>query len=147
LQAQDETALPISINCWPSENGEAGCDVNIEYELEQTDLELNDVRINIPLPMGCAPVVSEYDGQYSHEARRNMLVWSLPLIDASTKSGSMEFSAPSSIPSDFFPLHVSFSSKTPYAKIKVSEVLLVEDESPVKHSVETVFLTDNYQVV
>lgn len=93
--------------------------MNIEYELEQADLELNVVEINIPLPMGCNPVVGECDGQYVHEARRNMLVWSLQLIDASTKSGSMEFSAPSSNPADFFPLHVSFSSKTPYAKIKV----------------------------
>lgn len=30
---------------------------------------------------------------------------------------------------------------------QVSEVLLVEDESPVKYSVETVFVTDNYEVV
>ncbi|KAG7206469.1 hypothetical protein KM043_003814 [Ampulex compressa] len=147
LQAQDETALPLSINCWPSENGEGGCDVNIEYELEQIDLELNDVRIDIPLPMSCNPIVSECDGQYTHEARRNVLVWSLPLVDATTKSGSMEFSAPSTTPSDFFPLHVSFSSKTSYAKIKVSEVLLVEDESPVKYSIETVFFTDSYEVV
>ncbi|XP_015594789.1 coatomer subunit delta [Cephus cinctus] len=147
LQAQDDTALPISINCWPSENGEGGCDVNIEYELEQDDLELNDVQINIPLPIGCNPVVNECDGQYNHESRRNTLVWSLPLVDASTKSGSMEFSAASSTPSDFFPLHISFSSKTSYAKIKVTEVLFVEDESPVKYSVETVFFTDNYEVV
>lgn len=147
LQAQDETALPISINCWPSENGEGGCDVNIEYELEQANLELNDVQINIPLPMGCNPVVGECDGQYTHEARRNTLVWSLPIVDASAKSGSMEFSAPSSTPSDFFPLHVSFSSKTSYVNIKVTEVLLVEDESPVKYSVETVFFTDSYEVV
>ncbi|XP_053974641.1 coatomer subunit delta [Hylaeus anthracinus] len=147
LQAQDETALPISINCWPSENGEGGCDVNIEYELEQVNLELNDVQINIPLPMGCTPIVSECDGQYTHEARRNTLVWSLPIVDATAKSGSMEFSAPSSTPSNFFPLHISFSSKTSYVNIKVSEVLLVEDESPVKYSVETVFFTDNYEVV
>lgn len=147
LQAQDETALPISINCWPSENGEGGCDVNIEYELEQINLELNDVQINIPLPMGCNPIVSECDGQYTHEARRNTLVWSLPVVDATTKSGSMEFSAPSSTPADFFPLLVSFSSKTSYVNIKVTEVLLVEDESPVKYSVETVFFTDNYEVV
>ncbi|XP_076277003.1 coatomer subunit delta [Lasioglossum baleicum] len=147
LQAQDETALPISINCWPSENAEGGCDVNIEYELEQVNLELNNVQINIPLPIGCNPIVSECDGQYTHEARRNMLVWSLPIVDASAKSGSMEFSAPSSTPSDFFPLNVSFSSKTSYVNIKVMEVLLVDDESPVKHSVETVFFTDNYVVV
>lgn len=147
LQAQDETALPISINCWPSENGEGGCDVNIEYELEQFNLELNDVQINIPLPIGCNPIVSECDGQYTHESRRNTLVWSLPVVDATTKSGSMEFSAPSSTPADFFPLLVSFSSKTSYVDIKVTEVLLVEDESPVKYSVETVFFTDNYEVV
>ncbi|XP_035720393.1 coatomer subunit delta-like [Vespa mandarinia] len=147
LQAQDETALPISINCWPSENGEGGWDVNIEYELEQDDLELNDVNINIPLPIGCTPIVSSCDGQYTHETKKNILVWTLPLVDASTKSGSMEFSAPSSTSADFFPLHVSFASKTSYAKIKITEVLLVEDESPVKHSIETVFFTDNYEVV
>ncbi|CAK9803782.1 Coatomer subunit delta [Anthophora quadrimaculata] len=145
LQAQDETALPISINCWPSDNGEGGCDVNIEYELEQVNLELNDVQINIPFPMGCNPIVNECDGQY--EIRRNTLLWSLPVIDATTKSGSMEFSAPLCTPADFFPLAVSFSSKTSYVNIKVTEVLLVEDESPVKYSVETVFFTDSYEVV
>ncbi|KAI8433646.1 hypothetical protein MSG28_015651 [Choristoneura fumiferana] len=40
---------PISVNCWPSE-GAGGCDVNIEYELEQEHLTLSDVHINIPLP-------------------------------------------------------------------------------------------------
>lgn len=38
------------VNCWPSENGQGGCDVNIEYELEHEKLELNDVCITIPLP-------------------------------------------------------------------------------------------------
>ena len=42
----------ISVNCWPSENGQGGCDVNIEYELEQSleHLELEDVVITIPIP-------------------------------------------------------------------------------------------------
>jgi hypothetical protein len=137
--------------------------------LEQTDLELNNVQINIPLTTGSNPIVSECDGEYSHEARKNILVWYLPIIDASTKSGSMEFSVPNSRPLDFFPLHISFTSKTAYAKIKVSfnklcililhidsiylillqvnEVTLVEDDSPVKYSVETIFFTDNYEVV
>ncbi|KAF7394051.1 hypothetical protein HZH68_010870 [Vespula germanica] len=145
--ACQEWELFRKLNCWPSENGEGGWDVNIEYELEQDDLELNDVNINIPLPIGCTPIVSSCDGQYTHETRKNILVWSLPLVDASTKSGSMEFSAPSSTSADFFPLHVSFASKTSYAKIKITEVILVEDESPVKHSIETVFFTDNYEVV
>lgn len=37
------------VNCWPSESG-SGCDVNIEYELQEDSLELNDVVIAIPLP-------------------------------------------------------------------------------------------------
>lgn len=40
----------VSVNCWPSENGQGGCDVNIEYELEQENLELKDVVITIPIP-------------------------------------------------------------------------------------------------
>lgn len=40
----------FAVNCWPSENGQGGCDVNIEYELEHSHLELNDVTIHIPLP-------------------------------------------------------------------------------------------------
>lgn len=37
------------VNCWPSEN-DGQCDVNIEYELLQENLELNDVVISIPVP-------------------------------------------------------------------------------------------------
>ena len=115
-----KNVLFLLVNCWPSENGDGGCDVNIEYELEHIELELNNVQISIPLPSGCNPVVGECDGQYSHEARRNTLLWTLPLVDSSMKTGSMEFSAPHSNPSDFFPLRVTFSSKMPYAKIKVN---------------------------
>ena len=50
FQTQDESNLPVSINCWPSDNGQGGCDVNIEYELEQEHLELNDVVVSIPIP-------------------------------------------------------------------------------------------------
>ena len=44
------STLYFSVNCWPSENGQGGCDVNIEYELEQSQLELQDVVITIPIP-------------------------------------------------------------------------------------------------
>jgi hypothetical protein len=48
--SKDESALPISINCWPSASGEGTVDVNIEYEMERSDLELKDVVISIPYP-------------------------------------------------------------------------------------------------
>jgi hypothetical protein len=37
------------VNCWPSEN-DGQCDVNIEYELQQEEMELKDVVITIPVP-------------------------------------------------------------------------------------------------
>ncbi|KAL1124039.1 hypothetical protein AAG570_001809 [Ranatra chinensis] len=146
-QTQDDSALPFTINCWPSENGQGGCDVNIEYELQHTQLELNDVNINIPLPIGCSPVVTECDGEYKHESRRNILQWVLPVIDSSNKSGALEFSAATAIPSDFFPLTISFVSKQPYADLKSIEATHVDDDSPVKFSSETVFYTEKYEIV
>lgn len=71
------------------------------------------------LRIGCNPVVSECDGHYEHEARKNQLIWSLPIIDSTNKTGSLEFSAPKAIPNDFFPLTLYFTSKSSFAKIKV----------------------------
>lgn len=50
LHSTDDSFVPLQINCWPSEAGDGSCDVNIEYELAQADLELTDVNIIIPLP-------------------------------------------------------------------------------------------------
>lgn len=70
FQTQDENLIPLNsdilqitivlktfqnfstfiVNCWPAENGRGGCDVNIEFELQDDRLELNDVVIAIPLP-------------------------------------------------------------------------------------------------
>ena len=41
--------LKISVNCWPTENKNGGCDVNIDYELQDDNLELINVVIVIPL--------------------------------------------------------------------------------------------------
>lgn len=146
-QTQDESAIPLTINCWPSENGDGGCDVNIEYELEHTRLELQDVCIAIPLPMGVQPAVGECDGTYNYDSRRHLLQWNLPIIDASNKAGSLEFSVASSIPGDFFPLQVSFASKTSYADLRAHDIVTVDDETPVKFSSETFLFVDKYEIV
>lgn len=146
FQSQDESCIPLSINCWPSENGQGGCDVNIEYELEHEDMELNDVCITIPLPMGTTPIVNECDGDYNHDTRKNVLMWNLPIIDSSNKSGALEFSA-TALPGDFFPVQVNFVSKRSYANLKITSVLLVDDDSPVKFSADAIFFTDKYEIV
>merc|ERR1719323_2484521 len=148
LQTTDESNIPLSINCWPSENGQGGCDVNIEYELEQgvEHLELEDVVITIPIPHGVnAPVVAENDGDYTFD-KRNGLQWRLPVIDATNKTGSMEFSCGGN-PDDFFPVHVSFFSKKTYSQIKLLDCMDVNNETPVKHSSEVTFYPEKYDIV
>eukprot|EP00096_Caligus_rogercresseyi_P002137 TRINITY_DN1402_c0_g1_i1.p1 TRINITY_DN1402_c0_g1~~TRINITY_DN1402_c0_g1_i1.p1 ORF type:complete len:547 (+),score=176.22 TRINITY_DN1402_c0_g1_i1:62-1642(+) len=146
FQTSDKDHIPLSINCWPSDNGQGGCDVNIEYELENSNLELNDVVISIPIPHGAgSPVVAECAGDYTYE-RRGVLLWQLPLIDESNKSGMMEFSVGGQ-PDDFFPVSVSFYSKKLFSGIQVSDIFFLEDGGSVKHSKESLLITDKYQVV
>jgi len=136
------------VNCWPSENGEGGCDINIEYELENTKLELQDVSITIPLPTNVSPSITECDGDYHHDSRKNLLHWNLPVVDAANKQGAMEFSVPSSIPSDFFPVEVTFTSKTLYADLRPTQITSVDDEdTPLKYSIETMLYPEKYEIV
>ncbi|EJD33211.1 hypothetical protein AURDEDRAFT_117914, partial [Auricularia subglabra TFB-10046 SS5] len=55
---KDEAVVPLSINCWPTPNNDGTCDVNIEYELEASQLTLRDLTISIPLPTGSYPTVA-----------------------------------------------------------------------------------------
>ena len=75
------------VNCWPSENNSGGCDVNIEYELEDDSLELRDVEITIPVPSGSgAPVMNECTGEYEYDKRKGALVWRLPGTTKTSKT-------------------------------------------------------------
>ncbi|XP_060768329.1 archain 1a [Neoarius graeffei] len=146
LQTTDESLIPLTINCWPSESG-SSCDVNIEYELQEESLELNDVVISIPLPSGVgAPVIGDLDGEYRHDSRRNILEWCLPVVDVKNKTGSLEFSIAGQ-PNDFFPVNVSFVSKGNYCDIQVTKVSQVDGNSPVRFSMETSFVVDKYEIL
>ncbi|XP_017316050.1 archain 1a [Ictalurus punctatus] len=146
LQTTDESLIPLTINCWPSESGST-CDVNIEYELQEESLELNDVVISIPIPSGVgAPLIGDLDGEYRHDSRRNVLEWCLPVVDVKNKTGSLEFSIAGQ-PNDFFPVSVSFVSKGSYCDIQVTKVSQVDGSSPVRFSTETSFVVDKYEIL
>jgi len=147
LQTTDESSIPLSINCWPSDNGSGGCDVNIEFELENTDLELSDVTIAIPLPHGCGtPNISECEGDYSHDTRKQQLLWQHTIIDQNNKTGSMEFSCGGN-PDDFFPVSVSFTSSKSYSGIQVLDCSQVDGGDPVKFSSSVQFFAEKYEIV
>lgn len=143
----DESEIPLSINCWPSDNGQGGCDVNIEFELEKQELELQDVVISIPIPSGVgSPNVAECEGEYSHDTRRGALLWQHPVIDRNNKSGSMEFSVGGN-PDDFFPVTLAFSSSKTFSGIQVLDCVEVDGGTPVKYSSNTAFFAEKYEIV
>lgn len=108
------------VNCWPQENGAGGCDVNIEYNLENKEMELNEVTITIPLASGAPPpVVNECEGEHEYDRGHCALVWRIPVIDKTAPSASMDFTA-RGVPDNFFPVRVSFTSTRLYCDLKVS---------------------------
>ncbi|KAL4707066.1 hypothetical protein ACJJTC_011392 [Scirpophaga incertulas] len=142
----DDKLVPLSVNCWPSDGTGGGCDVNIEYELEQDHLTLSDVNITIPLPSGNASVVvHQWEGSYTQKGRS--LIWSIPIINGQQKTGSLEFTVTPAIPNDFFPLTVSWTSDTSLAKISAVKITQADDGSPVDFSKEISFHPDKYEIV
>lgn len=96
---------------------------------------------------GAHPAVTECEGDYNHDSRKNRLLWNIPIIDGANSAGSMEFSVPASIPGDFFPLQITFTSKTTYADIKINEVVHLDDDSAVPYSTETLFFAEKFEIV
>ncbi|XP_072313095.1 coatomer subunit delta-like [Eucyclogobius newberryi] len=144
LQTRDDARIPLTINCWSSKS-ETGCDVTIEYELQDNRLELNDVVISIPLPSGVgAPVIGNLDGEYRHDSR-NVMEWRLPVIDANNKTGSFKFSIAGE-ENDFFPINLSFVCNLNYCDIQVTKVADDED-LPVDFSTETSCMVDKYEIL
>ncbi|PWY98894.1 hypothetical protein BCV70DRAFT_201679 [Testicularia cyperi] len=149
MVTKDETALPLSINCWPSPNGEGGCDVNIEYELENEDIgELKNVVISIPLPDDAYPSVECPDGSWAVNPDTNNLEWSLESISAANKSGSLEFSVTAGAENVdvFFPVVVDFVCEKTLCQVSVSDVVLSETNAPATFSQQSVLSADTYVI-
>lgn len=141
----EEEQLPISLNCWPQESSD-GVQVNIEYTLQREDITLNNVRIVIPLPTATTPVVGECEGAYEYLKTKNVIVWSMPVIDSSNATGTLEFTVPNGHSDHFFPVTVGFTSENLFVPITVKDVSK-SDGAPVVYSLETNFNSDNFEIV
>ncbi|ORZ01029.1 hypothetical protein BCR43DRAFT_453309 [Syncephalastrum racemosum] len=142
---RDETAVPLSITCWPSSAGDGTCDVNLEYELEADHLELHDVIVSIPMPDG-NPTVHSADGNYSVDRQRRTLDWQLPIINSSNKSGSLECNVAGDNADVFFPVMVSFISERLICDVDVIEAENLETNTPAQFSKEILLAADDYTI-
>ena len=146
FSTKDESSLPLSINCWPSINGNE-TSVSIEYEAADT-MDLQHVVITIPCPP-CRdpPVVSSCDGDFRFDARSGVMEWNIELIDDSNRNGSMEFVVPTANTDAFFPIDVHFSAATTMCDIDVTSISRTTDGAPVTFSGKKMLHVDSYQVV
>lgn len=117
-QTADEDNIPLLVSCWPSTSAD-GCDVIIEYELRNTNLVLENVVISIPIGGHAAPVVKDFTGTFSY--KRGNLIWEIPLINADSVCGNINFTA-SCKADDFFPVAVDFTSSTLFLDLEVDDV-------------------------
>ncbi|KAF8079337.1 hypothetical protein FPV67DRAFT_1558392 [Lyophyllum atratum] len=148
----DESVVPLSINCWPSTSNDGTCEVSIEYELENENVELYDVVISIPLPAGSYPTVSSHTGDWTLDPSSHSLAWSIPRISSSpsspgeeeedTRVGSLMFTVGGDDAGAFFPVRVAFVGRGSVAGVGVEE-----GEGEVRVSVDRVVGSEEYLVV
>ncbi|KAL3899985.1 MAG: hypothetical protein SGCHY_001664 [Lobulomycetales sp.] len=151
---KDEDLIPLSSG--------GACDVNIEYELQKSDMTLTDVCISIPYPAAsnAVPTVGEVDGDYYVDRTRRYLSehlfyalrcldWQLFQIDSSNGSGVLEFSVAAGADdvSVFFPVKVSFRSKSTFCDVNVLDVVDASSGAGLGTSREVSSSTDSYVVV
>jgi len=144
---KDEIYVPLSINCWPTPTNDGTCDVNIEYELENENVSLYDLVISIPLPAGSYPTVAPHSGEWQLNPSSHRLDWTIPLVNAEDRSGSLEFSINGNDVNAFFPVQVSFVGLGNTVGLRVASVSRVDNDEDVVYSEDASFNIDSYLVV
>jgi len=141
-----EDAAPLSINCWPEEDGNGSVNVNIEFELIRPDMNLTDVNILLPLGTTDPPQIEAIDGQYKHDASTGMMCWHHDEINAQNASGSLEFSIAGSDVDCFFPVQVMFKSDSFLCPIEITGVTSTTNGAPVPNSLTKSVIPDKYTI-
>ncbi|KAL3929545.1 MAG: hypothetical protein SGBAC_012163 [Bacillariaceae sp.] len=142
----NEDAAPISINCWPEDEGSGRITVSIEMELTRTDLVLHDVNILLPLGTTEPPAIESIDGQYKHDPNSGMMCWHFDVVDSNTNSsGSLEFSVAGNDSDAFFPIQIGFRSQTLLCPIAITGVTDTSSGSRVPNDISMSFVPDKYQ--
>ena len=143
--AGDDVA-PLTINCWPEDEGTGSVNVNIEMELTNPAVVLQDVNIVMPLGTTDPPVMESVDGQYKHDPAAGLLCWHFDQVDANTNAtASLEFSIAGSDPEVFFPVQVGFRSETLLCPVTVTSVTHSENGTSIPHQLVHQFSPETYQ--
>lgn len=148
---KDESSVPLSVQCWPSpvEDGSGACDVMIEFELQASQLDLQNVIITVPLPAGVEATFDTPDVGTA-EAGDGILEWHLDQISQSSgvTSGQLEIRVNEGAQEVdvFFPVSVDFVSSQTLSEIAVASVVSAESSQAVNFSTQSVLSAENYHI-
>jgi len=147
MQTNDDSKVPFQVTCWPTPSGSDSFDVTLEYELHK-NLELHDLLVSIPIPPDASHTIGSAEvGQASYSRRDGLLQWSVPIVDQSNASATMEFSVAACPSADsIFPISVTFTSRQTMCELEVIDVLSVDDNSPIPHSSSTLLSIESYTI-
>jgi len=141
-----EDAVPLSINCWPEDEGTGSIIVNIEFELIRSDMNLHDVNILLPLGTTDTPSIESIDGQYKHDSKEGMICWHHDEINSNNSNGSLEFSIAGSDVEAFFPVQVMFQSDSFLCPIEVTGVTSTSNGVPIPNSLTKNVSPERYTI-
>ena len=141
-----EDAAPLTINCWPDDEGTGTINVNLEFNLNRPDMTLTDVNILVPLGTTDPPVIDEIDGQYKHDPNTGMMCWHHDVIDASNASGSLEFSIGGSDADAFFPVQIMFKSQSFLCPIEIDGVTSAANGAVIPNNITKSVGLDTYVI-
>lgn len=140
----DEDAAPITVNCWPEDEGSGSINVNIEMELARTDMVLTDVNILLPLGTTDPPVIESIDGVYKHDPTAGMMCWHFDRVDADNSTGSLEFSIGGHNIDAFFPVQIMFKSEKLLCPIEVTNVSHSQNGTAIPNNMTKAFIPESY---
>jgi hypothetical protein len=143
----NDDAAPISINCWPEDEGTGRILVSIEMELTRKELVLQDVNILLPLGTADPPAIESIDGQYKHDPTTGMMCWHFDAVSGNQNTtGSLEFSVPGNNPEAFFPIQIGFRSETLLCPLVITGVTNASSGAPIPNQMTKTFMPESYQV-
>jgi len=137
-------AAPITVNCWPEDEGNGSMNVNVEFELTRSDAVLTDVNILLPLGTTDPPAIESIDGQYKHDPAAGMMCWHFDQVDSSPSTGSLEFSIAGGNPEAFFPVQIVFKSERLLCPIEVLGVTSSANGTTIPNIMSKIFVPESY---
>jgi hypothetical protein len=96
---------------------------------------------------GSYPVVASHSSEWQLNPSSHRLDWTIPLVNAEERSGSLEFSITGNDVSAFFPVQVSVVGLGSIVGVHLASASRVDDGENVVFSEDASFNTDNYLVV